>query len=299
MKRVLFTLMAVLAITALAMGQTQAAPATGGQQQQATGAQAAPAAPSTKPLPQAKTQEEFNAYKDALAKATPAEKEAAAADFAQKFPTSELKSLVFYQTMLDYQAANDADKTVEMGRKVLSYDSNNPLALVAVATVLAERTRSTDLNKDERVAEASKDAQLALKTIDTDLMAPPGLPPERIEEAKNAVRSMAYAAIGNAATVNEDYKTAEENLKKSVELQPESTTYLRLAIVLDREKKYSDAMLAANKAFDSAPAGSPAQNLAKQERERLMKLNGTPAAPAATPAAPAAAPAQTPPPAKQ
>ena len=85
--------------------------------------------------------------------------------------------------------------------------------------------------------------------------------------------------------------------------QPEAVVYLRLSVAQDQLKEYPKALDSAKKAEQYAPAGSAAQNLAKQQQERLHKLmagdkpmpTGTaPAAPA--PEKPAAsAPAQTPP----
>jgi len=54
-----------------------------------------------------------------------------------------------------------------MSQKVLSFDPDDPEALLGVAQVLAERTRDTDLDKDQKIAEARKNAQRALVTVDT------------------------------------------------------------------------------------------------------------------------------------
>ena len=79
--------------------------------------QAAPsgqsAAPQGKRPPQAKTQDEFQAYKATMALTDAAAQEKAADDFAAKFPNSELKALVYKQgPMHGYQSAHNDDKTV-------------------------------------------------------------------------------------------------------------------------------------------------------------------------------------------
>ncbi len=68
-----------------------------------------------------------------------------------------------------YQSANKADQMMEMGRKVLKLDPDDPEASVGVAQVLAERTRDTDLDKDQRLDEGTKLAQHSLETVDTDV----------------------------------------------------------------------------------------------------------------------------------
>ncbi|MFI5087587.1 MAG: hypothetical protein ACHP7I_04275 [Terriglobales bacterium] len=183
-------------------------------------------------MPAAKTQEEYKAYQEATAKPTPAEVEAAAAAFATQYPQSDLKLLVYRKAMYDYQNINNGEKTVAMARKMLALDANSPEALVTFATVTAQSTRETDLDREERLNEAADDASKALQTINTDLLIPADAPKDRVEAFKNSLRAMAYDALGTVAMVKKDYPTAETNLSKSAELNvmPDPVTYLRLSV---------------------------------------------------------------------
>src|SRR5947209_1328966 len=165
-------------------------PPQGGSQQQGAGQQPAPGAqaPAVKHPPQAKTQPEFDAFKTASANQDPAALEKAADDFAAKFPDSELRIILYKTAMRAYQNANNADKMLDMGRKALVIDPDDPEALVDVAEVLTERTRDTDLDKDQRLDEATKAAQKALQTIDTDVAFPAGTPPDKVDQYKNLLR---------------------------------------------------------------------------------------------------------------
>jgi tetratricopeptide (TPR) repeat protein len=272
--------------------QTQA-PAAQSVPGQTPPAQATPAAPSQgKAMPQAKTQEEFKAYQDAVAKTAPAEVEAAAVAFAAKFPDSELRGLIYRKAMYDYQNANNSEKTVEMAKKILALEPNNPEALVTFATITAQSTRETDLDRDERLNEAIKSANKALQTVDTDMVVPANAPPDRIQAYKNSMRAMAYDAIGTVAMVKKDYPTAETNLRKATELnaQPDPVSWLRLAVALDQQKKYPQALEAANKAVEYSADSPQANNLAKMERDRLQKLISTPAAQTPAASAPPSSP---------
>src|SRR5256712_6795038 len=163
----------------------------------AQGANAQPAQPQGKRPPQAKTQPEFDAYKAATANTSdPAALEKAADDFAAKFPGSELRAILYRTAMHSYQAANNADQMLEIGRKVLQFDPDDPDALVGAAQVLAERTRDTDLDKDQRLDEATKLAQHSLATVDTDIAIPAGTPQDKVDAYKAFLRSSAYAIIG-------------------------------------------------------------------------------------------------------
>src|SRR2546430_16551514 len=171
------------------------APKTGAAQQSpgqpgAPGPATTPAPQKEKRPPQAKTDAEFAAFNAAIANTNdPATVEKAADDFAAKFPDSELRTLLYEAAMQSYQRANNADKMMEMGRKVLKIDPDDPTALVGVAQVLAERTRDTDLDKEQRLDEAVKLAQRSLTTVDTDIAPRADTPQDKIDAYKGVLRS--------------------------------------------------------------------------------------------------------------
>jgi tetratricopeptide (TPR) repeat protein len=306
---------AVLALGTFAAAQ-QPAPAAStpaktpaGQSQPATTAPAAGQAATTPPVgkrpPQAKTQAEFDAYNAAKTKANdPAAFEKATDDFAAKFPGSELTVLMYRDAMHGYQSANNADKMLEMGRKVLSLDKDDPEALIGVAEVLTERAKDTDLDKDQRMAEAVGDANHALETIDTDIAVPAGTPQERVDAYKNFLRSGAYAVLGTQAFNAGAFADAEKMFRQSIDVfasQPDAVVVLRLALALDKQNKYPGALKEANHAVELSQDGTSVGTLARRERDRLVQLTGgtvpgaTATPPASTPAP--ATPATTPAPA--
>ena len=259
---------AVLWISACAWAQDKPA------SQSAPTAQAAPTAQG-KRAPAAKTQPEFDAYKAAIQLSDPAAAEKAAEDFSAKYPDSELRVVLYKSAMQKYQA--NADKMLELAQKSLAIDPDDPEALVTASQVLAEKTRDTDLDRDQKIAEAKKDAERALVTVDSDVPTA-GFPPEKIDQFKRFVRSEAYAILGTLASNAKNYTEAETNLRKSVEAFPEQVdpvAVLRLAIALDMQNKYPDALKHANQAVDltKSQPDSPAAKAARSEQDRLTKLS--------------------------
>lgn len=275
-------LVVLLGLGTLALAQSQTPPAQAGA--------AAPTPPPQvgKRPPQAKTQAEFDAYKVAAANTDPAAMEKAADDFATKFPDSELRILLYRNAMHSYQAGNKAEQMMEMGRKVLKIDPDDPEALVGVAQVLAERTRESDLDKDQRLDEGMKLAQHAVETTDTDITVPPGTPQEKIDEYKGFLRSNAYYVLGTIQYAREKYSDAEGYFHKSLDAfpsQPDPLAVLRLALSLDKQEKYPEALKFANQAVQMTESsqGSTLATLARNERDRLVQLTGgTPAKPPAS-----------------
>ena len=275
MKQAAAMLVAVLSICVCSFGQSSDKPAT---QAPAAGQTAAPpAAPQGKRPAQAKTQPEFEAYNAAKTLTDPAAEEKAADDFATKFPDSELRTLLYSLAMNLYQQANNADKMMDMAKKVLTFDPDSPEALLGVAQVLAERTRDTDLDKDQKLAEAKKDAERALVTVETDIPTA-GIPQDRLDAYKGFIKSEAYAILGTLAFTAKNWPEAEGGLRKSIDAlpqQPDPIAVFRLSVALDMQGKYPEALKYANQAVDLTKdrPDSGAGKAARDEKDRLTKLN--------------------------
>lgn len=270
---------AVLGMCAGSLGQGNSKPASqnppAGQAAQPAGQAAAP---QGKRPPAAKTQPEFDAYKAAAAQTDPAAVEKAADDFATKFPESELRTMLYSAAMQRYQQANNADKMIEMARKILAIDADDPAALVGIAQAVAERTHDTDLDKDERYAEAKKDAERSLMTVETDVPTS-GYPPEQLNAFKNFLRSEAYLVLGTLSFKANNWPDAEVNLRKSIEVlpqQPDTLAVFRLAVALDMQNKVPEAMKAIDQAVDLTKdtPDSGVGKAARAEKDRLVKLSG-------------------------
>ena len=258
-------------------------------------------APAYRP-PQAKTNDEFAAYKTAAALTDPNQVLAAADQFAQKYPDSELRELLYIQAMNGFAQRNSDEKLIEAGRKAITIDPHNPVVLVPVASALVTLTRDNDLDKEQRYAEAAKYAHAAIDNINTGMHIPPNIPEAQVQAAKNNILTQAYDALGVIDMQKQNFADAEVNFQKAADAskaEPTARIYLRLSVVQDNEKKYAEALVNANRALQYSEQGSLEQTLAKQEQTRLQKLVGAGgeadvAAPGATP--PEAGHTTTPPP---
>src|SRR3954470_11599769 len=268
-------LVAMLGVGSLLYGQQQPASQPSAAQ---SGTTAPVAAPTAKHPPQAKTQPEFDAYKAANANPNDgAAMEKASDDFATKFPDSELRVILYRTTMHAYQTANNADKMLEMARKVLKIDPDDPEALVGAAQVLSERTRDSDLDKDQRLDEAAQMAQRSISTVDTDIIAPAGTPQDKLDAYKAFLKSSAYSILGTISFNRDKFADAEGFFRKSIDTlpsQPDPIAVLRLALSLDKQDKYADALKVANQAVQLTEENSAAGGLARKEQDRLVKLTG-------------------------
>jgi tetratricopeptide (TPR) repeat protein len=233
---------------------------------------------SGRPPVQTKTREEYKAYQTAVANGqNPEAMEKAADDFAAKFPSSDVRVLLYRAAMSSYQNAGNPEKMMSMGLKVLAIDKDDPEALIAIAEILEERTGPTDLDRQQRSEQVVEYATHALKTLDTDLAVPAGTSPDRVEAYKKYLRSTALAIIGTIYYKQEHFAEAEAKLRNAMETDaanPDPVVVLRLALALDQQKKYPDALEQANRAVELTQEGTDLGRMARNERDRLVVQAG-------------------------
>ena len=179
--------------------------------------------------------------------------------------------------MGEYQAANNTDKALEMARTVLKFEPYNPVALLTAAQILAERTRDTDLDSKDRLAEADSDARIAILHAG-DIAQPPNLTPEKFASAMAQLRGTAHEVIGNVAFKRLDYFSAVKEYNAAAAEEKEHTdavVWLRLAVANDKSGDYSAATQAVIKAITASEPGSQLRQLAEKEQSRLTKLSST------------------------
>jgi tetratricopeptide (TPR) repeat protein len=269
--------------------QPQQTPDQPQRQQQPAQANQTPgaAAITGRPPIKTKTQEEYQAYEAAIVNSTtPEAMEKAADDFAVKFPTSEVRVLLYRAAMSSYQAVGSLEKMKDMGMKVLAIDKDDPEALIGVAEVLEEYTSPTDLDRQQRGEQVLEYGNHALKTIDTDLAVPSGTSAERVEAYKKYLRSTALAIIGTIYYKQENYAEAEAQLRNAVTADaahPDAAVVLRLALALDQQKKFGDALQQANQAVVLTKEGTEIGTMARNERDRLLVQTAASSAPTAPP----------------
>ena len=247
-------LVVILALAHSYRRRTQTPPAPAG-----TAATAPP--PQGKRPPQAKTQPEFDAYKVAAAESNDgAVLEKAADDFATKYPDSELRILLYKRRDERLtQPTNNPDKMMEMGRKVLKIDPDDPEALVGVAQVLVERTRDSDMDKDQRWDEAHEAAAArSSETSTPTLSIPPNTPQDKVDAYKSVMRVDRLFCDGhNGVQPGKICRTRKAIFAKRwmpSRPSPIQWRYCGWRFALDKQGKYPEALKYANQAVQLTEA---------------------------------------------
>jgi tetratricopeptide (TPR) repeat protein len=242
----------------------------------AAGAQApAPEASSgarSAKAPRAKSQQERNDFIAAYALSDAATEEAAANDFAAKYPASELRHYLFSSAMLKYQRENNPARMLVMGEKVLELDPDNPMALVLTATAIVDGLNERDRDRERKMTVIKRNAMRAIQVAETGYA---GNSTESAAAYKTTLESMAYSALGLMKLKVGDDAGAEKDLKAAVDLatvRADPYLWYHLALAQDHRKKYAAALSSVEQALQLSSSDPELQKLAEVEHERLAGL---------------------------
>lgn len=205
------------------------------------------------PVPEAKLQEEFAAYQQFMQEQGPDEQIRMVEDFLLEYPQTELKEYAFQVATQAYQAKNDYARVLTYGELTLSENENNLVALLILASAIAERTSRRDIDYQEKLAEAEGYAGRALQQI-SNLRKPSNLTIAQWVATKKDAESTPRAALGLIALIRENFARAEAEFKMATTLasRPDPVTWYRLGLSYSYQEKYDPALEALEQ---SAAAG--------------------------------------------
>lgn len=232
----------------------------------------------------------------------------AAEDFVAKFADSDFKGLAWMIEAETYRQKNDYIKMIDYGERALEADPKNYMAMLLLASGIAQRTREFDLDREEKLGRVEKYARTAMDIVKVAPKPNPQLTDEQWAQAKGSFTAQAHEALAMAAMARKNNDVAIAEFKIAVESSspPDPATQVRLGAVYNEAKRYDDAIAILEKVMATPDVDSRIRQFAQAERARALQAKGVkPAAPApaATPTAPPApavapAPAAAPAPAE-
>ena len=155
--------------------------------------------PANAHRPVAKSQQEYQDYRVAAGAPTGSALERAAADFAQKYPSSELRLPLYLKSLRQYQRENDSAGILSAGETVLALDPADELALVLTSTVLADGLTADDAERSRKITLINDRTARALRLLDSAKAAPASSAAERqaalYRSTLQATRSRSSCAV--------------------------------------------------------------------------------------------------------
>jgi len=250
--------------------------------------------------PKPKSKAEYDALM-AIQNATDADARMAAIDnLLTKFADTEFKSQVLLMAAATAQQKNDYEKMTVYAERTIEADPQNFQAMLMLAAGIAQHTREFDLDREEKLAKASKYAEQALAVIPA-APKPPQFTDEQWAGVKKDAAADGHAALAQCAVVRKKYDVAVQEYKTALDsaATPEPATVVRLANAYNLMKQPDAAIATLDRLKTMTNVPAPITNAATTERNTAIKLKGAAGGAAGAPAstspatpAPAATPAK-------
>lgn len=206
------------------------------------------AKPAPKP-PQAKSQAEVDAIKAMFGASSADARIQAAENLISKFADTEFKALALSLEADAYRQKGDYEKMQIFGERALEADTRNYNVMLMLASSIAQRTRDTDLDREEKLGKVDKYASGALELLKTAQKPNPAIPDPQWETAKKDYAAQAHEALGMSAMTRKKYDVAITEFKTAVDsaATQEPRTLVFLANAYNMSGKPDDAIAVVDK----------------------------------------------------
>ena len=219
--------------------------------------------------PQAKSQEEFDAYLEILVAPDAHETIAKVEEFISKYPESELLATAYQHQMLSYQKLNEFEGMLQAGEKYLQLLPGNLNALLTLASAIPNATAGRP-DAANLVIQAEEYARQALRIL-KQIRIPREIPVEDWERLRGQMEAQAHEALGHVAVKRGQVKVAVSEFEKATHYNPEpqGKQFFRLGVAYAWAGKNDRAERALRRAAELGP------DLIRQRAlQELKKLEG-------------------------
>ena len=223
---------------------------------------------------QAKSKKEVDAYNQILQARTPDEQIAAADKFVESFADSKLKSQALFIAANAAERKNDVPSALTYAQNAVDADPKNFDALLLISGELARTTREHDLDRDEKLAKATKYANDAISAANSATKPIAAIPDDKWEAAKKDAVAQAHNNLAMIAVDQKKFDVAITEFKTSIDTGTtvDPTTYIRLAGAYDDAGKPDDAIATLDKVLAMPNLSPQLKPFAEREKARATAL---------------------------
>lgn len=225
--------------------------------------------------PQPKSQKEVEAIQAMFATQEPDAQIKAAENLLQKFADTEFKALALFIEANAYQNKNDAENAIIFAERMLEVDKTSfqaGQAMIMVSKNLALRTREFDLDKEEKLGKAEKLANAAMEVVKVAPKPNPNIPDDQWEAARKDGLASAHEALALVAQNRKKNDVAVAEYKLAIDSpNPDPSTMLRYASLLNTMQKYDEAIAMTDKILAQADLHPTIKDFATKEKDKATK----------------------------
>jgi len=200
------------------------------------------------------------------------------------FADTEFKNLLLDMAVQTAEQKADPTLADAWAQRDLDNNPNSYMAHLVLADDSATSTKEFDLDKDEKLAKAEKDAKTAIEELKTAAKPMPSVTDEQWTQARKAYTAQGWAILGTIEVKRKNFDAAITDYKTALDQGPNPNIEVRLGDVYQKAGRYDEAI---------SPQTKNVATSLKNVATRMKAASNKPAAPASS-AAPAATPQSAP-----
>ncbi len=219
-------------------------------------------------VPQAKTEEEYDAYLEILTSENPEQTVARVKSFARNFPKSQLLGLAFEHEMLAYQRLQEWFNVLHSGQKALQLEPRNVMTLLTVAAAIINGIHNQTIDHS-LLDEAEQYAVESIQELGT-MTIPHQLSLDRWERIRGDMEGQAHEILGEIAVIQGNNQKARKEFEASIRANPDphGVQFLRLGLLSESLGNDEQASQAFGRAIELGPES--VRNLARRELQKIQ-----------------------------
>jgi len=201
---------------------------------------------------------------------TPDQINAAVTSFNTTYPTSDFLGSVAVFALQYFQTPPHVsyEQSLLYGEMAIKADPTSVYALTTMGDIIPNQVKDTDLDRDQRLKEATDDDNAALHVVETAGDTINGQP--FTAQAKQLASAIAYASLARIANLNNDYPNVVANYQKAIQFdtgRSQAGDYFYMARAQIEMKKWTDALASLDAAAKDAPDDTAVQAAVASNRK--------------------------------
>jgi tetratricopeptide (TPR) repeat protein len=190
------------------------------------------------------------------------------------FADTQFKNLLLDMAVETSQQKGDPALTTAWAERDLDNNPHSYVALLSIANALASVTKEFDLDKDEKLGKAEKNAKAAIEELKTAAKPMPTIPDQQWEMAKKQSQAQALQVLGIIETKRtpKNYEAAIADYRQAMEVAPNPNIEIRIGDAYQKEGKYDESIAELDKALADPNLEAHSKSIATSLKNVAVKM---------------------------